>query len=205
MPIVDMAEQQRDRDCFRIERGDGLRDAHRRLLGQRGHHVASRVDPLRYLDDARSRHQRRRAALHQRVGIRAALAADLQYIPEAVGDCKRHPRTRTGQPCIRGDGEPVHKAVDRGRLDAGPGDQAADARTDCVRRTRRAEHLVGEALAGRAHRQDEIGERPADISGQGNHRVFPGGGRCRRCERKLTAISSTTHRTPIYNDRYAIL
>ena len=88
---VGKAVQKADRDALDAERGEPVGQRIDRLLVERRHDPAARVDPLRHDKAQAARHQRRRQVDIDVVLLEAVLVPDLDRVAEPLGRDQRGP------------------------------------------------------------------------------------------------------------------
>ena len=154
---VPKREQEADRhglDLSFPQSADGRLHAagvERRELPVRSHALAHREAQLAW-------HERRRAVRGQGVQRRAVLAADLQYVPEALGGDERCARAAPLEQGVGGHGHAVGEGRDVAAAHAGGLDRPHRALGLVLRRRG---DLPGYQLA--LDDRDEVGEGPADV------------------------------------------
>lgn len=112
MAVVEEREVEADGDCLRLQCLQLGDDAGDLRLFQGGYHLAEGIAPFGHLDDMRARHEGCGLLLTQRIEPRPLLAADLQYVAEALGHQQGGPCAFAHQKGVGGDGEAVDEEVD---------------------------------------------------------------------------------------------
>ncbi len=151
-----------------VAEGEEQADGDRLGIAQVGQRVelerrelAVRADPAANAERALERHERVGMPGAEPVEVRAILAAEMEYVLEAVGRHERRPRAAPLQQRVRRDRRPVREPLELAGADRG----------------RRGEHRLL-LVAGRRHlrrpqlvaiEQDGVGEGAAHVDAQDGH------------------------------------
>ena len=188
---IDVRVQQANRDCldpFRGECAARLGDAR---LVQRSENLAGGRQPLLNLAGEMARHQRLMPVKEQIVGFGPVAAADDVDVARAGGDDQPCPGALALDQRVDGNGRAVDQFLD------GSGLQSAFA--DAIEHTLAEFGRCGQALcfdefARLVVEADEVGEGPADVDRDDDHRRFLGSA-VRKCRREWERDAVTALQT----------
>ena len=160
--VVEVAEQERDRDRLGVASADILDDASDFAVRERRHDVAGPRDTLVHLEPVVALDEWIGTSLAEVVEDRSRAVAVRHHVAEALRRDQDDGAGPTGEHRVRGDGRPVEDQRHLGGIDPGA-DEGLDAVEQARGRLARHRRHFRDHGAAVAVRRDRVGERAADV------------------------------------------